>query len=86
MVYLDADPRNVDCRFEGVRRTMLALIVPLGGGSFSAVWPKGASASDHEAMIESFLGSVGAVWGDEEYSQQDERFVCHPKIWFRAGR
>jgi hypothetical protein len=74
-----------------VSESVLAVVIPQRGTSFSLVWSTKVASATHEALIDVFVTIAASGWCDDEYATQDERFVCHPKIWFgevteRQGR
>jgi hypothetical protein len=71
---------------ESVLEAILATTVTKGGHTVSVVWPKSiAGDAKHDAIIGSFLSALGRIWDGTDYPSQDERAVCHPKVWFHSG-
>jgi hypothetical protein len=83
--------RYVDLRkflkfLQGSLDAILAITVTTSGHTASVVWPKAlAPEGRHEEVVRAFVGALGGVWSDHEYALQDERAVCHPKVWFHSA-
>jgi hypothetical protein len=72
-------------RFADALPMVLAFLVTRGGDSYGVTWPKKARESEQMAVIETFLSSADEIWDGEEYVLQDERLICHPKVWFHSN-
>ncbi len=65
---------------------LLAITVTRSGHTVSVVWPKSlAPEGRHEELVRAFLEALGRVWNGHEYALQDERAVCHPKVWSHSA-
>jgi hypothetical protein len=70
---------------QGSLDAILALTVTRSGHTISVVWPKSLADERHEEVVRAFLEALGRVWNGLEYALQDERALCHPKVWFHSA-
>jgi hypothetical protein len=78
------DVANLIEALEGVRERLLAVVIPVRGESFTQVWPRGLTLEEHLELIDAWMAAAPEVWCDEPYVYQDERAICHPKVWFSS--
>jgi hypothetical protein len=65
---------------------ILAVTVTRGGHTISLVWPKALEPEErHDEVIGVFVRVLDRIWDGSDYALQDERAVCHPKVWFHSA-
>lgn len=72
--------------FARVMHLVVAFALPRRGGCFTVIWPKMSTDVEHREIVDAFLGALEVIWTDEEYSEQDPRFICNPKFWFTGAQ
>ena len=57
---------------------VLAVLVNKVGDEFTLIWPKAASAVEHDQIVRFFFNSRANPWTETEYSAQNASALCAP--------
>jgi hypothetical protein len=72
--------------FEDYTKYILTFLINKSGDEYSVLIPKVIDRAVTIGIIDRFLDSLYDIRTVKEYTKQDPKDICHPKVWFYENR